>query len=305
MKKKLLTALFLIIGLTTFGQINMADSTVQVITYWDKGEKQNYTVTLDKMHIVGADTTSRDITSYDVEVTVLKQTDQSYTIEWLYKNTKTNNTDPITQKLINVTNEMKVIFKTDEFGRFKEVVNWKEVRGYIRKAVKTLSKDFPTTPEINKALKQITATYTSKKAIESISIKDIQQFHTFHGSIYKLGEIYEGQIKAPNLFGTEAFDSDVTLYLDEINEAENNFIIRSKQEINKEQLADVVFDHLSKTAKTLNAAPLKRENLTELKNETYINSLIHGTGWLIYSVKTVIVTFDNTTTVEEQTIELN
>lgn len=305
MKKKLLTALFLIIGLTTFGQINMADSTVQVITYWDKGEKQNYTVTLDKMHIVGADTTSRDITSYDVEVTVLKQTDQSYTIEWLYKNTKTNNTDPLTQKLINVTNEMKVIFKTDEFGRFKEVVNWKEVRGYIRKAVKTLSKDFSTTSEINKALKQITATYTSKKAIESISIKDIQQFHTFHGSIYKLGEIYEGQIKAPNLFGTEAFDSDVTLYLDEINEAENNFIIRSKQEINKEQLADAVFDHLSKTAKTLNAAPLKRENLTELKNETYINSLIHGTGWLIYSVKTVIVTFDNTTTVEEQTIELN
>ncbi len=142
MMKKLLMILFLSTGLTAFGQINMKDSTVQAVTYWDKGEKQNYSVTIEKIKIKGADTTSRDIKTYDVEVTVLNQSDNSYTIEWLYKSVKTNSTNPTTQELTNVTKDMKIVFKTDEFGTFTEVVNWEEVRDYIQNATNTLFKIF-------------------------------------------------------------------------------------------------------------------------------------------------------------------
>lgn len=304
MTKKLLTVLFLATGATTFGQINMADSTAQVITYWEKGEKQNYTVITEKIKLKGTDTTSRELTTYDVEITVLNQTDKSYTVQWLYKNIKTNSTNPTIQKLMNVTKDMKVVFKTDELGAFVEVINWKEVKDYIQKATTTLRKDFKDIPEMDKILKKIEATYSTKEAIESASIKDIQQFHTFHGAKYKLGEVLEGKLKVPNLYGAEPFDSDFTVYLDEINEEDNNFIMRATQEVDKEQLTNATFTYLTTMAKNMKVNPPKREDLKDLKNETLTASRMHGTGWVVYSVQTTTVTSDNMTNIEERIIEL-
>jgi hypothetical protein len=304
MKKKLLSTLFLATGLTTFGQINIADSTAQVITYWDKGEKQNYSVTTKKIKLKGTDTASKDITTYDVEITVLNQADKSYTIQWLYKDIKTNSTNQTIQKLMNITQDMKVIFKTDELGAFTEVVNWKEIRDYIQKATTSLSKEFAVILEMDKLLKQIAVTYSSKEAVESAAIKDIRQFHTFHGAKYKLGEVLKGQLKVPNLLGTEPFDSDFTIYLSEINEADNNFIMRATQEVNKEQLTNATFDYLIKMANIMKIKSPKREDLKDLKNETLTASRIHGTGWIVYSVQTTTVTSDNLTNIEERIIEL-
>lgn len=304
MKHRILTTFFLLTGLTTFGQIIMSDSTAQVITYWDKGEKQKYYITAEKIKVKGTDTTSREITTYDVEITVLKADDKSYTIEWLYKNITNNSENPTVQKLMNITKDMKVVYKTDELGVFVEVVNWKEIKAYIQKAISTLSKDFKELPEMNKVLKQIEATYSTKEAIESASIKDIQQFHTFHGAKYKLGEVLEGQLKVPNIYGTEPFDSDFTVYLDEINEEDNNFIMRATQEVNKEQLTNATFNYLTSMAKNMKVDPPKREDLKELSNETLTASRIHGTGWVIYSVQTTTVTSDNVTNIEERIIEI-
>jgi hypothetical protein len=304
MNHRILTTFFLLSGLITFGQINMADSTAQVITYWDKGEKKNYSVSAEKIKIKGTDTTSREITTYDVEITVLKADDKSYTIEWFYKNLTTNSQNPTVQKLMNITKDMKVVFKTDELGVFVEVVNWKEIKDYIQKATTTLSKGIKDIPEMEKVIKQIETTYSTKAAIESASIKDIQQFHTFHGAKYKLGEVLEGQLKVPNIFGVEPFDSDFTVYLDEINEEDNNFIMRATQEINKEQLTDATFNYLTTMAKNMKIDPPKREDLKELSNETLTASRIHGTGWVIYSVQTTTVTSDNVTNIEERIIEI-
>jgi hypothetical protein len=304
MIKELLTTFFFTTGLATFGQINMTDSTAQVITYWDKGEKQNYTVTAEKNKLKGTDTTSKEKTTYDVEITVLNKADKSYTIQWLYKNIKTNSANPTIQKLMNITRDMKVVFKTDELGAFTEVVNWKEVRDYIQTSTNSLSKDFSTIPEMDKVLKQIAAMYSTKEAIESVAIKDIQQFHTFHGAKYKLGEVLQGQLKVPNLLGTEPFDSDFTIYLDEINEADNNIIMRATQEVNKDQLTNATFDYLTKMANTMKVTPPIREDIKELKNETLTASRIHGTGWVVYSIQTTTVTTDNITNIEERTIEI-
>ncbi len=153
-------------------------------------------------------------------------------------------------------------------------------------------------------LKQITALYASKEAIESGAIKDIQQFHTFHGGEYKLGEVLGGKVSVPNLFGTEPLECDVTLYLDEINEVDNNFTIRSIQEVNKVQLTNAAFDYLSKMAKMMNTELPKREDIKDLKNETLTDSRIHETGWVVYSIQTTTITSDNATNIEKCIIEM-
>lgn len=304
MKTRLLVTVFLLMGITCFGQLNMADSTAQAVTYWDKGEKQNYTVASESIKIKGSDTTSRERTTYDVEVTVLDSTAKSYTIQWAYKNVSTNSKNPTIQKLMGISEDMKVVYKTDDLGAFVEVVNWKEVQDYIQHAVAVLSKDFKDIPGMDNILKQIVATYSTKEAIESAAIKDILQFHIFHGAKYRLGEVLEGKTKVPNIFGTEPFDADITAYLDEINQEDNNFILRSSQVVNVEQLTNATFGYLTTMANNLKIAPPKRDDLKDLKNEIQTASRIHGSGWIVYSVQTTTVSSDNITKVEERVIEL-
>jgi len=304
MKNRLLTSIFVLTALTTFGQINMADSTVQVITYWDQGEKQDYVISVEKINIKDADTTSREMTTYDVEVTVLNSSKDSYTIQWLYKNIQTDNPNPIFQKLMKITNGLKVIFKTDEVGSFLEVVNYKEINEYTQKAIITLKNDFREIPEMDKVLNQVEATFSTKEAIESVCIKDIHQFHTFHGAKYTLGEILKGKTKAPNVYGSEPFDADFTVYLDEINEPDDTYVMRAIQEIDEEQLTNATFDYVTTMAKNMGVAPPKPGDLGDLKNEILTASSIHGTGWVIFSIQTTTITSGNVANIEERIIEM-
>ena len=287
-----------------FAQINMADSSVQVISYWDKGEKQNYAITLEKIKIKGGDTTSKELISYDVEVSVTGATKNSYTVQWDYKNFKTNDKNEFTQELSKINKNMQVIYKTDEMGGFIEVVNWKEIKAYNQKAVAVLKKKFGTAPEIEKMLKQIENSFSSKEAIEAASIKDIQQFHSFHGGKYKLHEEISDKIKVPNVLTNIPFDADYSLYLDEINETDNNYILRSSQVVDSTQLMDATFQFLGNLAKSMNIKAPTKEDIKGLSNEIQLASRIHGSGWVVYSVQTTTVNSDNQSNIEERIIEV-
>lgn len=304
MYRILLLFFFSFAAFTSSAQVNMADSTAQVISYWDQGEKQIYTITTEKIKIKGSDTTSKESISYDVEITVLKAEDKSYTIEWLYKYNVDDTENPQTKKLLNINNNLKVIYKTDELGIFIEVVNWKEIKDYIHQAMLVLKKEYDNVPNFDKALKQIENTYSTKEAIESVSIKDIQQFHSFHGGKYKLSEVLEFEMKVPNLIGDVPFDSDMIVYLDEVNVEDKNFIIRSSQEVNAEQLTNATFDFLTTTAKKLKIAPPIREDIKDLYNQTLTSSRIHDTGWVIYSIQTKTISSDDVKNIEERIIEI-
>ena len=304
MKNKTAAAAFLAIGIVAFGQINMADSTVQVITYWEKGEKQNYTITKKQIKLDKTDTLSINLTTYDVEITVIRGTKKSYTIQWLYKNTVTNNYNPIFQRVTNAIKGLKVIYKTDELGVFIELVNWKQIQKDIQKSINILRKEYKDIPEIDNVIEQIIATFLTKEAIESTSIKDIQQFHTFHGGKYKLGEILQDELKVPNIFGGNPFDADITICLDEINEEDNNFTLKITQEISNEQLVNAFWGFYTKMRKNMNTTPPKRGDLEDLKLDMQIVSTIQGTGWVICSNRTTTVLFDYITTIEELKIEI-
>jgi len=299
--------LIIISFLTCFiaeAQINMEDSTVQTIGYWDKNEKQSYSVTTDKYKLKGTDTTSKENMKYDVDITILDSTAKSYTIEWFYKNFTMDTKNDLVKKIMSIAQNMKLIIKTDENGAFTEVVNWKEVRDYIKKAADKMREELKDVPKMHAIIKQAEAMYSTKEAIESAGIKDIQQFYTFHGAKYKLGETIEGKLKVPNLFGGDPFDCDVSLYLDTIDVEENNYIMRSTQEVDHEQLTNATYNYLVSLSKNLKVDPPKKDDLKDLKNEITTGSRIHGSGWVVYSIQTQTVTSEDLTNVEERVIEI-
>lgn len=302
--KLLVPALFVLSVFTAQAQINLEDSTVQVIGFWDRNEKQSYSVSHEKYKVNGSDTAARELMKYDVEITIKDSTANSYTIEWFYRNYSTNSQSTLVQKMLAVSEDVKVLIKTDEFGAIREVVNWKEVRDHIRKATATMRKELKDIPNMDGIVSQVENLYSTEGVIRSHAILDAQQFYSFHAGKYKLGEVLEGQLKTANLYGPEPFDTDVTVYLDEINDEDNNYIMRSTQIVNPQQLTDATWSFLSEMAKKMGKPGPKREDLNNLSNETATASRIHGSGWVVYSIQTKTVTLDKTQTVEERIIEI-
>lgn len=296
--------IFLFIS-NAFGQINMKDSTAQVIGYWSIGDKQGYKISLQKIKLRERDTISNELMTYNVDMTVIDSTANSYSIEWFYHNYKTNSTNEIVKKVTSLSEDLKVIIETDEFGAIKGVKNWKEVSAYLKKSIGQIKTDFKDIPNMDRLFQQIEGMYSSKAAIESAAIQDAQQFYTYHGGKYMLGDTLEFTLQVPNMYNQkEPFDSKVTLYLDELNPEDNNYIIRSSQEVDSDQLTNTTFEYLKKMAKTMKTKAPKKEEIGKLRNITTTASRIHGTGWLIYSIQTKTVYTIGATNIEERIIEI-
>ncbi len=285
-------------------QINMSDSSAQIIGYWSVGDKQSFDVSYEKYQIKDQDTTSRMLVKYEIDVTVKDSTESSYTIEWFYKNYDIDTDNELVRKISKAAEDVSVIIKTDEFGALQEVVNWEEVRAYISKAMEPLRKELEKVPGADKIIDQSMAIYNSKAAIEANAIKDAAQFYTFHGGVYTLNEEVSGQMQFANNFGGEPFDVDVTLSLDELNEEDDNSVIRMHQVVNSEQLTNVTYEYLIKIGTFGEQVP-DISTLPELTNEVWTASRIHGgTGWTTYSIETKETKSEGTINIEERIIQI-
>lgn len=303
-KKTLIIGILLIFSIQLFGQISVKDSTVQVIGYWSKLEKQSYDVSFEKLKIKNKDTISRELMKYEVDIKVIDSTENSYISEWHYKNFKIDTKNELVKKLTSLSEDITVLIKTDELGAFIEVVNWENVRDYLNKVAIELKTELKDVPNSDKIIDNIIKTYNSKKSIEANAIKDALQFYSFYGVKYKLDEEIKGNLTVLNNFGGKPFDNEVKLSLDEINAEEGNSIIRMKQTVDSKQLTDETYKYLKKIGTFGKNIP-KREDFPALTNETYTASRIHGdTGWIIYSIETKEIKAEETTNIEERIIEI-
>lgn len=303
-KKTLIIGILLIFSIQLFGQISVKDSTVQVIGYWSKLEKQSYDVSFEKLKIKDKDTISRELMKYEVDIKVIDSTENSYISEWHYKNFKIDTKNELVKKLTSLSEDITVLIKTDELGAFIEVVNWENVRDYLNKVAIELKTELKDVPNSDKIIDNIIKTYNSKKSIEANAIKDALQFYSFYGVKYKLDEEIKGNLTVLNNFGGKPFDNEVKLSLDEINAEEGNSIIRMKQTVDSKQLTDETYKYLKKIGTFGKNIP-KREDFPSLTNETYTASRIHGdTGWIIYSIETKEIKAEETTNIEERIIEI-
>jgi len=293
-----------IFSIQTNGQINVKDSTVQVVGYWDLNEKESFQVSYKKYRIKESDTTFVVVSNYDVDITIKDSTANSYEIEWFYKNYNIKSENKIIKRMSKIAENMSVIIKTDEFGAFVEVKNWKEIKEYIDNIINSWKKEFKDFQNIDKIIERTSIIYNSKEAIESNAIKDILQFYTFHGGQYLLNETLTGNLFVRNNYGGKPFDTKVEVTLDEINFENDNSVIRSYQVVDSEQVSDAAFKYINKLAE-INHQEIRKKDIPKVSNQTWVASRIHGTtGWTTYSILTKEVSAENTTSVEETIIQL-
>ncbi|MEO1518836.1 MAG: hypothetical protein AAFV95_27725 [Bacteroidota bacterium] len=305
MKKEMLGLFMLMMAMTANGQMNFQDSSAQVISYWDLGEKYEYSVTLQKLKYTEKDTSSNETITYDVEVSVIDSTENSYTVRWHYKNFTSDSKNPIVQKLTAISEDIAVDIKLDELGAIQSVANWEEVRDYMAESIDSVRSEFGQLPALEKAFAQMKNTYSTKASIEAGAIRDVLQFHNFHGGRYILNEEATGTVKTPNLYDPEKpFDTNVSVMLEELDQENNQFIIRSIQEVDAEQLTETTYNYLKKMTEDAGQEIIKREDFIGLKNLVETVSRIHNTGWVIESVMWKEVAAEGITNMEIRTIQM-
>jgi hypothetical protein len=304
MKQLSLFIVLLFAKVLLFAQINLKDSTVQTIGYWDKNEKQSYTVTTDKFKLKGADTISKSRIVYDVEITVIDSTANSYTIQWQHRNYRSTSTDKLRKRIDATQQDLKVLIKTNEMGTVEEVLNWQEVRDHIVRTSTLLRKEFSNEPKFEEMMKEVEKLYNSKENIEAIAINDIQQFYMFHGGKYSKSETAEAVIQIPNVFGGKPFDADVVIYLDDINQEDDNYVLRYEQTVDEKQLLTAVTAYITALAKKTGKPVPKDLGIQEMIHQTLVGSRIHDSGWLIYSILTKTVSSEDIVNIEERVIEI-
>lgn len=285
-----------------FGQINPADSTVQVVAYWDKAEKHTYALTWQKMKVTGKDTVITQDIRYKADVTVLDSTTNSYIVEWKYKDYSFGN---ITGKQIEQSGMGSVIqsfqntaarFTTDETGSFKELVNWEEIRDKFKssfdfiKSTLKLPGDFPVMNEDG----------LSRTNIEEIAIKDIQLFYMFYGIKLNLGVPIEEQVDNGNEL-TGPLKSDISLLLEQIDFENNLYKLTYYQSYDEATIARTLLPLISSMLPDA-VSDTEKQKLSTFKFKSFEDfyfCLMHDSGWPASMTYDRVITFEN----NEQGIE--
>ena len=271
MKNCLLFAL-LLLPFCAHSQINVADSTVQVIGYWDRNEKHTYDIEYQKSRVKGKDTTVTQTITYKVDITVVDSTAKSYTIEWKYRDYKITGKSVLTDKVSKLGEGLTVRFKTDEMGSFAELLNWKDIKKHNEAALKALQKETKLPPELFKAINKL----STKEAIEANSIKDVLQFHTFFGVALKYGEPIENTSEDASRLGNTAVKSEYTLELSEINNEDANYLVKFWQTFNPDDINAVIGSVLGEyTGNEINGTVIATAM------EDYCGGMMHDSGWPI------------------------
>lgn len=148
MKTILSLTFSLLACLMSYGQVQQLNikedvEDVNIIGYFCKNDTMTYNYRSLKMDIQGNDT----VVKYDLEeeymLTVIDSTADGYTMLLKTLSCDVRTVQPpltvkIANKLKDMTMDIPVIFKTDEFGSVQTIVNWREIRDVTKKGIKMM-----------------------------------------------------------------------------------------------------------------------------------------------------------------------
>lgn len=273
------------------------DSTYAAVCYWSTGDSQEYLVTTIQEKTSNGEIISKDSTSYRFQLLVLDSTATSYTIQWTCKDFSLN-TESLS-KHITFPSDMNIIYRTDELGIFEEIINWEEIQGFIFKSIKDLMEnenEIDGKPKLGKDFYlQFMKTLSSKEAIETLIMIDVQQYHMFYGVEYTLNDPYIVELEVPNVIDDKPFTSQAYFSLDKIY-PDGFFELSSTQSISEDELASSVVKYLKSLGQEID---LKEVIKLRLKNETKTVSILNDMGTVEYSFMEKTISNGQTTNIKQ------
>ena len=192
----------------------MPDSTVQVVAYWDKGDKAVYQVHGSVKQVFGDGTEkliSEDFEKHSLEV--IDQTDSAYVVRMKICDTQLSSvTDPLESELRNeLQEEMTFDFLTTELGRPLEFMNLFDESERLQKRLQQVTDSFfarhrrlkkDEKQRLEAAAEGIRAFTASLESFKKLGEDAFLPLLYWHGSRLDTTQIYTIDSSVENLFGT-------------------------------------------------------------------------------------------------------
>lgn len=281
------------------GQINSLDSSVQIIPQWYLGESNSYEISYQQLTYIYEDTLSDVRITYDIDLTVIDSTDESYTVRWQSKNFNIIPFNPALKALYDAANMAPIYVKISRSGVFEEVLNWKEVKDSTNKYFRKIRRQMRRDADAHQSMLAMKAAISSKKNIESEWIPNVHQFHKFHGARYILNKEITGKVLTPNFYNeAKPFDTHVTVILENINAEFNNYTVRAFLEIDTEQLTNSTYEYYADLLENRGQRIIDRSEFYDVSTLIETVTIIHDSGWVIDSTEWKANISDETTTME-------
>lgn len=297
-------------------QIMPEDSSVNIVAFWDKKDKEEYRFVKKDIKLNGEDTVSFNESVQKIIFTVLDSTEDKYKIMLTYCSLDPNSkTESFIEPTI-FTKGARIIYTTNSFGEFIEINNLAEIVNYTKTLLQTLrdstvnnfkkSNNMAKTDSLNLILEKTAAFALSNNFIQNALIKEIMLFHWFYGIKIKENAFIETDLETNTPFSLTPLNSHVTLQLDTIDYENDYYSISHTEVFDAEEMKKLGLDVL------LKLAPEYKDKIQEAQTDNselesylvnYKNSVVHNSGWLLSTYFESNTVTNNDTKIEIRTLE--
>lgn len=283
MKHFLLYTLLLISSFSK-AQYNKGENLVNVIPYWNKGAVYEYEVTETEYDFKRYDTINRKTTSYDLKLTIIDSTENSYTVEWKTKiNMPTENPEiiKIIEEHFKDLGDYKILYKTNELGAIQEITNQDEVKKYYTRLMNIATKDLNLSENEKKLFFQF---IDNDEYFDTFLLQDLNQFHQFYSYQFTTTPIIN-EIEYTNPFTNTPIQLKQTYKLNQYDEEDETYSLRMDQYVDEEKFLNDIKKIITKK---------KDDTLKDMNVWVSLEQVLHNSGILLYSKNTKVVDVDGT-----------
>lgn len=194
----ILLLLLCCLAMTAAAQVyNLAESetdedTINIISYFDKGDTMTYNYSHEKIKIREGDTTRESSFSLEFRIAVIDSTSQGYRMEVTplsYEFTEEDSTSSaITRLGWSILKDVRCIFSTNEVGEIQHIENWREISKQLKAILKqSIDKAFNDTPELDSVMsrkqleRMLSIKYSSEEGIRD-AYEELDMLFAYHGT---------------------------------------------------------------------------------------------------------------------------
>ncbi|TXK37480.1 hypothetical protein FVR03_15225 [Pontibacter qinzhouensis] len=195
----------------------LEDSTVWYVADWKKGDSQKFRVTKKVLEYKNDKESKNTLQTYIANVHVTKVHKKYYELEWRYGETLFNNTPALSEEITKVSkkhNLQSITYRTDPYGTFIGIQNWKELRKMTQEIMAAVvkSKEAANKKELEQAMKPMLDAFSTKEGIEQIAFQEIVFFHFPYGGGFEQYDTLAYEDVFPNLFGGAPIKANGLIY---------------------------------------------------------------------------------------------
>lgn len=192
---------------------------VEIFTYWHPGDTQKLIIKEGFIEYENEKVTKKEVTTSQVVITVLEETDSSYVIEWHYTGEEVDRInvdveeDPMDEKLEQMFASTKLLFQTDEFGVFQKTLNMEELLEEAMEGLTVIIKEEMVDAEEEEVemFLNLMQELLMTEEMQDELIRDIWNYHYYLGDIFVPDTTIQYSEEIENQLGGESIPVDGTV----------------------------------------------------------------------------------------------